>query len=190
MLQKFVPVLLCLLLSCFISRSQDRLELLETNIPENDMATYGDSYLWTKNWWLSTGMLVPVEKGGNALASSSKLNKARLDSLSRLFNTYLSPKLLRRGNLKPRIVYVKDKRAPFIQTTVFEIDGEEVKAIGQFKITFFNAMHNQMPDVQDIEITPVDKIRPHDKATVLKTYKRTATSIEKEITPPEVQGIE
>ena len=190
MLKRFVPVLVCMLIVSLVSRSQQRLELLETNVAEAAMNPYGDSYLWTKNWWLSTGMLAAEGKGGPAIGVTSMLTKSRLDSLSKLFNSYISPKVMRQGGLKPRINYVKAKGEPYIQSTIFEINGEEVKAVCQFKITFSPTKHNEMPDIHDIQITPLEKMKSYDKAMVIKTYKRAATDAESNITPPEVVGME
>jgi hypothetical protein len=190
MLRKFVPVFIFTLFVSLTSRSQQRLELLETNIAETAMPAYGESYVWTKNWWLSNGMMVPVEKGGPSVGVTSELQKGRIDSLSKLFNTFLPAKVMRHGGLKPRINYLKSKAVPFIQTTVFEINGEEVKAVCQFKITFAHTQHNKMPDIQDITITPIDKIKPYDKNVLIKTFKRAPTSIESEMTPPEVERID
>lgn len=174
-----------------IGVAQERLELLETNIGEERILAHSESYMWTKNWWLSAGMRAPVEKGGNTLAASSKLNDRRLDSLSRLFNKYLPSRLIRLGNLQPRINYLKDhKSPPYILATIFEINGQEVKSLGQFRITFHTTFHNQMPDVMDIQVTAPEKIKAYDRNYVLKTHKRKPTDTEREITPPEIQGIE
>ena len=56
MLRKFVPVFIFMLFVSLVSRSQQRLELLETNTAESKMSAYGESYVWTKNWWLSNAV--------------------------------------------------------------------------------------------------------------------------------------
>jgi hypothetical protein len=179
-------VLFCLVIS-FFATAQQRLELLQTNIPAAKIKPYGDSYLWTKNWWLTNGMLVPVDKGGNAIAANSRLNKGSIDSLSKVFRQYVSPDIIRFGNLKPRYSFSGDSEVTYyIQSTIIEINGEEVKPLAQFKLIFSKTSHNNMPDVQNIYIIPRDKIKMYSTSSLIDIYNRKATSAEAEITPPEV----
>lgn len=171
------------------SYSQQRLELLQTNVPAEKIEAYADSYLWTKNWWLTNGMLADVEKGGNALSDKSKLNKTRIDSLGKLFRTSLPPQLIRFGKMKPRLSYEKSTKPPYyILSTIYEINSEDVKPLGQFKIVFGSAMHNQMADVMDIQLIPAGEIKTIDKKLVISTYNRKATPVEINIQGPDVSN--
>jgi hypothetical protein len=185
---KFQSALFFALLICLSSKSQNRLELLETNVAQKNIGPYTDSYLRTKNAWLADGMLVETSRGGNALAASSKLDKNKIDSLSTLFRKYLPTQLIRFGNMAPRINYLNDpKKPPYILSTVFEINGQEVKTLGQFKIVFAASKHNNMPDVMDIEIVPVKKRKPYTKNAVIRTFNRSATTEEEEMIPTPVR---
>ena len=188
MLMKFQSLLFFALLISLASKSQNRLELLETNVVQKDIGPYTDSYLWVKNNWLSGGMMGDVNKGANVLAASSKLDKNKVDSLAKLFRKDLPAQLILFGNLAPRINYLNDpKKPPYILSTVFEIKGQEIKTLGQFKIVFAKSKHNNMPDIVDIEIVPVGKIKPYSKNAVIRTFNRNATGEEQEMIPPPIK---
>jgi hypothetical protein len=53
------------LLQFLVAFSQERLELLETNVSQSEINNYADSYLWTKNWWLTNGMIVQWDDCSN-----------------------------------------------------------------------------------------------------------------------------
>jgi len=91
---KFQSALFFALLICLASKSQGRLELLETNVEQKNIGPYTDSYLWVKNNWLSGGMMGDVNRGANTLAASSKLDKNKVDSLSKLFRKDLPTQLI------------------------------------------------------------------------------------------------
>ena len=185
---KLPSALFFALFVCLSATSQGRLELLETNIAQKDIGPYTDSYLWVKNNWLLGGMMGDINRGANALAASSKLDKNKVDSLSKLFRKDLPARIILFGNLAPRINYLNDpKKPPYILSTVFDINGQEVKTLGQFKIVFATSQHNNMPDIVDIAIVPAGKIKPYGNTAVIRTFNRSATAEEQEMIPPPVK---
>jgi hypothetical protein len=169
--------------------AQKRLELLETNIPAKNFVPYGNSYLWTKNWWLTNGILVDTAKGGNAIARKSKLDKSSIDSLGKQFRKLLSPKLVRFGNLRPRIIFYKQtSQAPFITASIYEIGDSSVQLLAVYKIQFGVGEHNQMTDVLDIRIMEPKQVKPISYKSAMDLYSRIPINSEKEITPPGVEN--
>jgi hypothetical protein len=161
--------------------------LLETNVPAHAFTPYGDSYLWTKNWWLTNGMLIDTTKGGNALSPDSKLTKASLDSLSKLFRTFLSPDVIRFGNLVPRIIQSTAKvKNSFVKASVYEFDNDSTRLIAQYVIEFGIGKHNKKQDVINITIIEHDAGSPAPLERVKRYYYRKATKAELDITAPGV----
>lgn len=184
----------CLFLLVFLPSislfGQQRLELLETNVAPAQFGAYGDSYLWTKNWWLTSSMLVDIARGGNAIAEGSKLSKAKVDSLGKVFRQYLSPDLIRFGKLVPRIEYTGNKKSkPFIRSSVYEVKGDSVKLLGQFYIEFGTGSHNNMTDVFDVTIMDPKTVTAFPSSIVTGWIKRAATPQERELIGPEVEGL-
>ncbi len=188
---KFTLMILFTLLCCFTSIAQKRLELLETNIDPQMIGEFTDSYLWTKNWWLTAKMVPDTSRGGNAWSISSKLNKSKVDSMSKLFTKYVSPDIIRFGNLLPRIEYRNSsKQTLHIKSSLYEIRDTAATLIAQFLIEFSTSKHNKMADVHSISIIdPADAIAyPHKQ--LLNWYNRKATAQEQEMTPPAVERMQ
>ena len=181
--------LLTFLIACSSASvfSQQRLELLETNIPTNGFSPYGDSYLWTKNWWLTNGMIIDTAKGGNSISVGSKLTKASIDSLSKLFKTFISPNVIRFGNLIPRIIKSNTKsKISFVKASIYEFDDHSSKLIAQYIIEFATSKHNKKHDVISITITEPGAGWPLLLKEVRSHYNRKANKAELDITPPGV----
>ena len=136
-----------------VSIAQKRLELLETNINTSNISEYTESYLWTKNWWLVSSMLIDTSKRGNTIAENSTLSKDKIDSLSKEFRKCLSPEIIRFGNLVPRINFIPNKKIkPYIRSFVYETTDQTTKLIGSFLIEFGSKKHNSMFDIYNIHI--------------------------------------
>jgi len=178
------------LLGIFLAVSlqgQNRLELLETNIPKNKFPSYGDSYLWSKNWWLGNAMLVDTSKGGNSIAANSLLSKKKIDSLSKEFLKYISVDVLRFGPLQPRINFLADNKVkPYIKASIYEINSSSTKLIVQFVIEFGKGVHNSMPDVIDIRITKPTELQPYTETVVRKIFQRKAIAEENNLIGPTI----
>jgi hypothetical protein len=184
MKQLLTSLIVCWSLSVF---SQQRLELLETNIATNIFSAYGDSYLWTKNWWLTNGMLVDTAKGGNSISAKSQLTTASIDSLSKLFRTFVSPNVMRFGNLVPRIIKSNTKsKTFFVKASIYEFDDRASKLIAQFIIEFVTSKHNKKHDVMSIIIVDPGIASPLPLQDVKNHYNRKANKAELDITPPGV----
>jgi hypothetical protein len=169
---------------CF---AQDRMEFLETNVPLTGIDKYADSYLWTKNWWLTNDMMVEPGRGGNSLSPNSSLNKKKVDSLSREFLKYFTVDLIRFGNFQSRVRYVTGKGPrPYILATLYENCNQKPKLIGQYLIEFDKGVHNDKMDVFNIAIIEPSKAKVYPDELLMKTYKREATDQESGMMPPPV----
>lgn len=181
-------ILFFTLLCCFTSFAQKRLELLETNIDPQVFQEFADSYLWTKNWWLTARMVPDTSRGGNTWTVSSRLNKSKVDSMSILFTKFVSPDIIRFGNLIPRIEYRNSpKQTLHIKSSLYEIADTAAVLMAQFVIEFSTSKHNKKADVYSISIIdPADAIAyPHQQ--LLNWYNRKASAQEQEMTPPPVE---
>jgi hypothetical protein len=166
---------------------QKRLELLETNIPIEKITSYSDSYLWTKNWWLTNGLIVDTSKGGNAIALGSSLSKTYIDSIAREFRRVVPPEIVRFGNLVPKINYSKSaKQVPYIKASIYEINESSAKLIIQYLIEFGSGRHNRMNDISSVAILDVKSISPLTFEKVSELYQRKPSLAELDITPPQV----
>lgn len=179
---------LILFLSVFCSitlAGQKRLELLETNISSDKFSQFADSYLWTKNWWLVNRKIVDTAKGGNALSKESKLDKAKIDSLSLVFSRYLTSEIMRFGKLNPRIYLKIDKKLrPYIKASIYEFDNSEVKLVGLFIIEFGSDFHNSMADVLNIIIIDPNDAITYSNSQVKSWYERPSSRLERNMTQP------
>lgn len=186
-MQKRIVLLFSLLsISCCLT-AQQRLEILQTNITLKDIATYTDSYLWTRNWWLVGNMLVDTLKGGNAIARESKLNKHTVDSLGKVYRKYISPDLVRFGGLQPRVVYDHSpKLMSFIQSSIYEIQNNQPVLLAVLRIQFSKKMHNNMRDINSIMIVPPSEVTQVSDSTIFALLKRKPTPLEADIMGPVV----
>jgi hypothetical protein len=184
---KYGAILILLMGQYLVSKGQEKLELLETNIKQDIINSYTDSYLWTKNWWLNSGMLIDTGKGGNAIAKNSLLTKQKIDSLHQVFTGYISTDQLRSGSMVPRIIYKSNSKGkPYITSSIYEIKDGEPKLLVQFKIEFDKGMHNDMSDVVSIAINNPGKVKPYAAAFINAALQRKPTAQENNITPPPV----
>lgn len=168
---------------------QKRLELLETNIPMEKITPYSDSYLWAKNWWLTSGMIVDTTKGGNTFAKSSSLSRSYIDSVGKIFRNLISTDVIRFGNLIPRFTYAKsNKQAPFIKASIYEINDSSAKLIIQYLLEFAGSKHNGMMDVSNITILDPESVIPISFIKAKEIYQRKPNEIELDITPPQVSN--
>lgn len=166
---------------------QKRMELLETNIPIDKITAYADSYLWTKNWWLTNGIMVDTTQGGNSLSQKSKLTKAGIDSLGKEFRKSLSPNLIRFGNFIPRITtYNSPKQIPYIKVSFYEIEQSSVKLLSQLILEFGTHQQNNMKEVLNIFLLDPKVSIPVSKEFANSLYNRKPNRIELEMTPPQV----
>jgi hypothetical protein len=171
--------------ACF---AQDRMEFLETNVPVVEIDKYADSYLWTKNWWLTSDKMIEPSGGGNALSPNSPLNKQNVDSLSKEFLKYFTVDLIRFGNFQTRVRYVTVKRPrPYILATLYENCNQKPKLIGQYLIEFDKGVHKDKADVFTIAIIEPSKAKLYPDELLIKTYKRKANDQESGMMPPPVQ---
>ncbi len=185
---KYTIIVPFLIIQALITQGQERLELLETNVKQDVINNYADSYLWTKNWWLASGMVIDTSRGGNTMSRNSILTKQKIDSLHYAFTKYISPDLIRFGNLVPRIVYKLDNKAkPYIISTIYELREEKSKPIVQFKIEFDKRAHNKMPDIYSVSINNLDQVNPQTDKYLYSLLKRKPTVEENNITPPKVE---
>ncbi len=166
---------------------QKKLEILETNIPKDKFNSYADSYLWTKNWWLLNKKFIDTSRGGNAIATNSKLTKEIIDSLGKEFSKYASNDILFHGKIVPKINFVSSaKSISYIRSSIYLIEGNTAKLIVQFQIEFSKKIHNSMNDVFSLIIFNPKNSTSYSFDKVNSLYNRKTTSQENYITPPMV----